>query len=387
MGVGGAVIAVAGVMGLGAQAPPGDPRDWVAVDAEVDGRRARVEISRHHAFPAVNAADLTRLWGASTRRGVFLRARLSGEELAFEVGSPFFRHGARTFQLANPPYEWGGAFWLPAEFVTGWLADRGSALAIAAKARPIGDEPLPARVDPAKPWHVVIDPGHGGRDPGTLGSRSNEKDVVLGIGRRLYEELLLRDMIEPHLTRDTDVYVKHDLRSQFAVDQGGDLFVSIHANWADDRRAKGFETIFLGPARSEEAREVALRENRAPSVEDAVGSPADIQFILTGLDRTENLTQSRLFGGLVQNALRAARLGRSPDRGVKQGPWWVLLGALARMPSVIVEVGFLSNEDEERYLTGDEGQRELARAIADAIVEYRRDVLRRYASADPGAPN
>ena len=376
-----AATIVASSVRLAGQSPPD------AVEAEVAGRRALLEVARHHAFPAIDASDLTQLWGGVTRRGVFLRAHVLGDELAFEAGSPFFRHGDRTYQLVNPPYEWGGAFWLPAEFVTGWLAEHGSPVAVAPESLPAGDEALPDRVDPAKPWHVVIDPGHGGRDPGTSGRQSNEKDVVLGIGRRLYEELQRRDLIEPYLTRDTDVYVKHDLRSQFAVDQGGDLFVSIHANWASDARATGFETIFLGPARSEEAREVALRENRGPSVEDAVGSPADIQFILTGLDRTENLAQSRLFGGFVQNALRDARGGNATDRGVKQGPWWVLLGALARMPSVIVEVGFLSNQNEERYLSGDQGQRELARAIADAIVEYRRDVLRRYATAEPREPN
>ena len=350
------------------------------VEAEVGGRRATLEVSRHQAFSAVNASDLNAVWSEMTRRGVFLRARLLGDELAFEAGSPFFRHGSRTFQLANAPYEWGGAFWIPAGFVTDWLSDRGSAVSVVEETPEVTDEPLPARVDPATPWRVIIDAGHGGRDPGTSGARTREKDVVLAIARRLHDELRGQEMIEVYLTRDTDVYIEHDLRSQFAVDRAGDLFVSIHANWAPDSRARGFETIFLGPARSEEAREVALRENRGPSVDDAVGSPSDIQFILTGLDRTENLAESRLFAGFVQNSIREERSGSSPDRGVKQGPWWVLLGALARMPSVIVEVGFLSNANEERYLSSSDGQRAVARAIADAIVAYRSDVLRRYAT-------
>ena len=87
----------------------------------------------------------------------------------------------------------------------------------------------------------------------------------------------------------------------------------------------------------------------------------------------------------MQNSIRSVRSGGAPDRGVIQGPWWVLLGALVRMPSVIVEVGFLSNDEEERYLNGAEGQGAIARAIADAVVAYREDVLRRYASApEPG---
>ncbi|WP_419939834.1 N-acetylmuramoyl-L-alanine amidase family protein [Candidatus Palauibacter sp.] len=383
---------------LEAQAPP------ETVQAEVSGRTVSLAVARHRAYPAVEAADLAlaleSVLDDVTRNGVFLRARLHGEEVAFEAESPFFRHGERTVQLANPPYEEGGAFWLPAEFVTRWVSEGSPQVAAVSpgsepsepsasspaspaspSAAPPADDPLPARVDPAAPWRVIIDPGHGGRDPGTLGGASQEKDIVLAIARRLYEELEGREMVEPYLTRDTDVYVDLDQRSQFAVDRAGDLFVSIHANAAADERARGFETIFLGQARSEEAREIALRENRGPDVDDAAGSPSDVRFILAGLDRTENLAESRLFAGFVQNSIRSARRGGSPDRGVIQGPWWVLLGALVRMPSVIVEVGFLSNAEEERYLNGAEGQEAIARAVADAIVAYREDLLRRYAPA------
>ena len=383
------------ITGIAAQAPP------ETVQAQVSGRTVSLPVARHRAYPAVDAADLALALESVledvTRNGVFLRARLRGDEVAFEAGSPFLRHGGRVVQLANPPYEEGGAFWLPAEFVTRWVSEgpppapaasvQSQALASSPESpsSPPPADPLPARVDPTAPWRVIIDPGHGGRDPGTLGNASYEKDIVLAIARRLYGELEGREMFEPHLTREADVYVDLDQRSQFAVDRAGDLFVSIHANAAGDERARGFETIFLGQARSEEAREVALRENRGPEVDDATGSPSDVQFILAGLDRTENLQESRLFAGFVQNSIRRVRRGGSPDRGVIQGPWWVLLGALVRMPSVIVEVGFLSNDEEERYLNGAEGQEAIARAIADAIVAYREDLLRRYAPApEPG---
>lgn len=380
--------------GIAAQAPP------ETVQAELSGRTVSLAVARHRAYPAVNAADLSLALESVledvTWTGGFLRARLRGEAVAFEAESPFFRHGGRAVQLANPPYEEGGAFWLPAEFVTRWVSEgpppvaaasegsdgsEASAASASSPSPPPAADPLPARVDPTAPWRVIIDPGHGGRDPGTLGSASYEKDIVLAIGRQLYDELEGLEMFEPHLTRETDVYVDLDARSQFAVDRAGDLFVSIHANAAADERARGFETIFLGEARSEEAREVALRENRGPEVDDAAGSPSDVQFILAGMDRTENYAESRLFAGFVQNSIRSVRRGGAPDRGVIQGPWWVLLGALVRMPSVIVEVGFLSNDEEERYLNGSEGQGAIARAIADAIVAYREDVLRRYAPA------
>jgi len=346
---------------------------------EVAGRAASFRLAHHRAYPAINATEFSPGVLQSGRiDGSFLRARLGGREFSMEAGSPFFVYDERTYQLANAPYEWGGAFWIPAELVTSWLPRvvGGAGPTVAAE---VPDGPTPRRIDPSQTWHVVIDPGHGGRDPGTLGRNSREKDVVLAIGLALREELADADHIETSMTRDADVYVRHDDRSALAVDRRGDLFVSIHANAASARSARGFETIFLGPARSEEARSVALRENRTPEVDgEGTGSIDDLMFILTGLDRTENLAESRRFAGFVQNEIRRVRGGASPDRGVKQGPWWVLLGALARMPSVIVEVGFLSNAEEEGYLRTREGQRAVASAIADAIVAYRSDVLTRF---------
>ncbi len=352
------------------------------IQAEVGGRRAGLQVSTHQSYPVVNGRELaSAVFDAGAVSGSFLRARIGSAALVLEAGSPFFQFGDRSFQLANPPYLWGGAFWIPAEFVTEWLpahvdTDRSVAMTLEAETA--------RRVDPTVPWRVVIDAGHGGRDPGTLGDRSREKDIVLAISRALRDELRGADMIEPAMTRETDVYVRHDDRSAFAVEQGGDLFVSIHANSVPSASsARGFETYFLGPARSEEARRVALRENRTPDVGEAdAGSIDDRRFILTGLDRTENISESRRFAGFVQNALRETRGAGVPDRGVKQGPWWVLLGALARMPSVIIEVGFVSNPREEAYLSSSDGQREVARAIARAIVTYREDVLQRFSGGE-----
>lgn len=355
------------------------------VEAELGGRRAALRVATHRGYPAVNASELASgVLAGGGQSGAHFRARIQSEEVLLEAGSPFFAHGDRSYQLANAPYVWGGSFWIPSQFVTDWMpAHAGAAPVVTSMA----DE-MARRVDPEASWRIVIDPGHGGRDPGTIGGRSQEKDIVLAIGRALRDELTGADRVQPHMTRDTDVYIPHDERSAFAVERGGDLFVSIHANSVPDARsARGFETFFLGPARSEEARAVALRENRTPEVDGGVpGSIDDRLFILTGLDRTENLSESRRFAGFVQNSLREARGSGVPDRGVKQGPWWVLLGALARMPSVIIEVGFVSNEGEEAYLVSQAGQREVARAIAGAILAYRADVLRRFGSAD-GAGN
>ena len=393
--IGGVVVAYTVLGGtpaeIGGQARPETVRAETVssetVQAEVGGRPVSFPVVRHRAYPAVAATELAlaleSVLDDVTRNGVFLRARLHGEEVAFEAESPFFRRGGHVLQLANPPYAAGGAFWIPAEFVTRWVSEGPP------PEDPPPEEPRPSRVDPASPWRVIIDPGHGGRDPGTLGGASYEKDVVLAIGQRLQQELGAHEMFEPHMTRETDVYLDLDARSSFAVERAGDLFVSIHANAAADEGVRGFETIFLGEARFEEAREVALRENRGLEVEEPTDSPSDRQStrdrdlqVIHALEvGNEHLEESGRFAGFVQNSIRSTRGGGRLDRGVKQGPWWVLLGAIVRMPSVIVEVGFLSNDEEEGYLNDAEGQAAIARAIAEAIVAYRADLLRRFGPA------
>ncbi len=359
---------------------------------EIGQEMAEVLVSRHMGYAAFNASGLPGLLREPTRNSVFFEALWQETPLRFEAGSPFFRFGQETHQLANPAYVIDGDFWLPTQLIEEWMpvmsgqvvaADPDLEVALASDSEPPStSEPPSERVDPEIPWRVIIDPGHGGRDPGTLGTRSREKDIVLAIATRLAAELEGRPGVIPILTRDSDVYIEHDARSQFAVDESGDLFISIHANASFSSAARGFETFFLGAARSEEAREVALRENRLPSVAGAAAPVEDIQFILAGMERTENLRESGVFAEHVQQAIRGVRGRDSPDRGVKQGPWWVLLGALAQMPSVIVEVGFLSHVQEEQYLMTERGQAEIARALADAVSAYRDDVLRRFAAAD-----
>lgn len=362
--------------GVAAQSDDGAGEETIRIESL--GGALEVAVAEHRGYPAVRVSELVGgfLTDATLRESA-AHGRLAGEALTLQAGSPFLRYGSRVYQLANPAYEEGGSLWAPAELLTRWWpmvrARRGQGLAgrgaggAARVPSPLGDGT----------WRVVIDPGHGGRDPGALGTRgTREKDVVLGIARRVYERLRSEPGVDPVLTRERDVFVPVRDRSQLAVEQDGELFVSIHANVARDRRASGFETFFLSPARTEEAREVAVRENSVMDLEEGEGPDLGaIQFILAGLDRNVNLQESRRLAGYVQNAMRERRATR--DRGVKQGPFWVLLGALSRMPSVLVEVGFLSSPDEEGVLRTERGQDEIADAIADAILEYR-GYLERY---------
>jgi N-acetylmuramoyl-L-alanine amidase len=152
-------------------------------------------------------------------------------------------------------------------------------------------------------------------------------------------------------------------RSQLAVAQEADLFLSIHANASRSRKAQGYETFFLGEARTELSRELAMRENSAVQYEEEGEGmrPEDVQFILAQLNLTSNQRESGTFGGYVQNSLRETL--RTPDRGVKQNGLWVLVGATGSMPSILVEVGSVAD------------------AIVDAIAAYRDDYAPRLQAA------
>jgi N-acetylmuramoyl-L-alanine amidase len=205
--------------------------------------------------------------------------------------------------------------------------------------------------------------------------------VVLAIAKLVHAKLSAMSGVEPMLTRDRDVLIPLKKRSQLAVAQDADLFLSIHANASRSRKAQGFETFFLGKARTELSRELAMRENSAVQYEEEGEAmrPEDVQFILAQLNLTSNQRESGTFGGYVQNSLRATL--RTPDRGVKQNGLWVLVGATGSMPSILVEIGFLSNDQEEKFLRSKAGQQRVADAIVDAIAAYRDDYAPRLQAA------
>ena len=215
----------------------------------------------------------------------------------------------------------------------------------------------------ATPLHrVVIDAGHGGADTGAIGPKGlMEKDVNLAVARELKQYLEHEGDLDVTMTRSHDESLELDARAEIANTAGGELFISLHCNsWFDDK-TDGFETFFLSPASSDWARSVAATENGA-----AAGEPGDVEFIVWELVQNRFITRSSRFAEFLQG--RACQALGLPDRGVRQAGFRVLVGAY--MPAVLVELGFLSNAGEESRL-GDRGyQRQLARAIGDAVLAY-----------------
>ncbi len=228
---------------------------------------------------------------------------------------------------------------------------------------------------------VVIDAGHGGDDHGAEGPTGLlEKDVVLDVARRL-RRTLEADGLHVVMTRDRDVYVSLQERAEIANQAHGDLFLSIHANAAPSRVARGIETFFVSLEASDEGAErVASRENAAFTREDAPRHGDDaVAAILGDLVSTEHLVESDEFARLAHRDLAA--IDPAPARGVKQAPFHVLMGV--QMAASLVEIGFVTNPREERALATAARQQEIASALAGAVREFRRrwDARRGFAGA------
>jgi N-acetylmuramoyl-L-alanine amidase len=215
---------------------------------------------------------------------------------------------------------------------------------------------------------VVVDPGHGGHDVGAVSRRGiMEKDVNLGVAKELRRYLERESDLKVILTRDNDSHLELPDRAEIANSAGGDLFFSLHCNsWFNDG-AHGLETYFLSPARSDWAKSVEAAENQAGRPTGIDGEPDDVDFIVWELVQNRFISSSSQLAETIQsNVTRDLGL---PNRGVRQAGFRVLVGAY--MPAVLIELGFLSHAQEEQRLGDRSYQRELAKAIGDAILIYR----------------
>ena len=350
-----------------------------------------------------------------------LRAQLGpdGPVVEFSLGSPFFRWDDELLQLVDAPFLGGGSIQIPLQFVVDFLPYRareayafspeervleildpslwpGGRIEIRRAGREGGaltptDGPAPtdapsaptlqqdlrATQDPEKRV-VVIDPGHGGSDAGTTGAGGRrEKDIALAIGRYLERELRGDESLEVYLTRDRDVLVplwERGPRATLLKGTRPGVFISIHVNSSPSSPAiRGFETYFLSEARTEHERRVAAIENAPLQLDtelDGGDVEADVAFIMRELQYLDHQHWSELLAEGIQSELEEVHPG--PNRGVKQGPFAVITNAL--MPAVLVEVGFISNREEERVLSRGEFQRGVAAALAQGI----RDFFLRY---------
>jgi len=220
---------------------------------------------------------------------------------------------------------------------------------------------------PGRIRRIVVDPGHGGKDPGAVGlSGLQEKDVVLSIGQKVAKKLREDLGIDAVMTRSTDVFIELQERTAIANQVGADLFISIHANAALNRKANGIETYYLNLAKTEKAAQLAAREN-GTSLEKV----SLLQAVLFDLMANYKLNDSAHLAEEVQKALYKRISRHDPatkNLGVKQGPFYVLVGAT--MPSILVESAFISNPQDEMKLADPKYLEEISEGIIDGVVSY-----------------
>ncbi|MBI2871258.1 MAG: N-acetylmuramoyl-L-alanine amidase [Candidatus Omnitrophica bacterium] len=216
---------------------------------------------------------------------------------------------------------------------------------------------------------VVIDAGHGGKDPGAQGPGGiREKDVVLDIAKRV-RDILSRYGVHVLMSRSDDRFITLEGRARLANQNGTDFFVSIHANASKSKRASGFEVYYLSEAIDEHARATASSENKVFNVNgDEPDFLKQADATLWDLIHSENRRESMEMSGMIVNAMRAELPVQ--NRGVKTARFYVLRGA--ETPSVLVEVGFITNPKEAQLLSTQFYRQQVAQAVSQGILAYKR---------------
>ena len=222
---------------------------------------------------------------------------------------------------------------------------------------------------------VVIDAGHGGHDAGAIGLKIKvqEKNLNLTVAKQLAAKIQAAyPEVKVVLTRDADVFLPLQQRADIANKSHADLFISIHTNAAENRNARGAETFILGTERMEDNLDVAMRENAVMKLEEDQTvyqgfDPNSVEsYILFELMQNQYMDNSLVFAELVQNQF-VGTLQRA-NRGVRQAAFWVLLKSAC--PSVLVEMGFLSNAEEEAWLASAEGKKGIVNGLFDEFEKY-----------------
>ncbi len=342
------------------------------------------------AGPVVAAPELLAALNATVQTtGAWATVTVAHQPFRFLLGAPTYRFNDRLEPLAGAACFTRDTLFLPFQFIAEILprvfterfrydADLSRLVEIGPRVAGPAPAPVPSSRLPngLKRGHtVVVDPGHGGVDPGNPGlyfpRGITEKNVTLQIGLLLREELTGRG-IGVQMTRTTDTLIDLDDRGPFCS-ASCDLFLSIHINSLSRHHGftatRGFESYFLAEAKTEDAVRVEAMENEAIRYETPradAGESGNLDFIRRDLQQNEYLRESARFAELIQEYLAGAHTGE--DRGVKQAAFRVL--TTARRPAVLAELGYSTNPQDGRLLTDRKSQRALAAALADAVVAY-----------------
>jgi N-acetylmuramoyl-L-alanine amidase len=396
--------------------------DSLGSASAASGERS-IPIAMGEGVASLSVSDLCEALGVAWKWDMALQ-KLSctkkGRRLDFVQAMPFYLVNDTLLQMPSGPFRQGGLLYLPAGLCAvtfgrmlsdsiEWHGEDSTfeVVVSAAKAAPalpavpaVERAPLPTPADttpvlapkvrPHAPDTVkrtksaaeaiktiVIDPGHGGMDPGAIGPDGlQEKEVVLDIGLMVRDEFKKQPHLSVYMTRDKDVFIPLQDRTKFANAKKADLFVSIHANSIEGNAKKrdntrGFKVYFLSQAKNEDDKLVAMRENAVIKLEDKTSRYDNLQDILIDMAGNEYLRESQDFSIMINETFHTY-LKQIPklQLGVGQANFWVLNGAY--MPSVLIEVGFVSNRKEEESLRDPQVKKSIANGIYEAIMSFKK---------------
>lgn len=322
------------------------------------------------AVPFLKSLGFETFWNERSNKLVFKNEFGAG---VISPLSPYVIFEAKSHRMQAAPIFIGGALCVPVEFGTGALFKlAGNKITL------VGFTPKPVPTALGMPYRplflkkIVLDAGHGGHDSGAKSpSGLKEKDVVLAITLKLAKRLREEMGIEVVLTRSDDTFITLGNRARITNTSGADIFVSIHANGAFNNTATGTETFFLSfEASDRKAARMAAAENASIKFEQ--GNPLldsgmdDLKKILWDMVRTEVLKDSEKLAIAVQGKLEKQLM--LPSRGVKQAPFYVLMGS--SIPAILVEVGFVTTSDEAAMLANPKFQDRIVSALFSALLHY-----------------
>ena len=332
------------------------------------------------------------------------------DTIKFAVGIPYMTRNGRTTELSQAPKLDNGHIWIAevdakkiSSKVTGTVAPPATtpATTTAPKvAEPVATKPAekqaekpatPVVVKPKAPKQeiagtrevrtIVIDPGHGGKDPGASGKRSQEKDIVLAVAKLLRKNLA-DEGFNVKLTRSKDVFIELRQRAMLANQWDGDLFISLHCNAIDateerKRIIQGYQFYVLRAPESEEDKAIARRENAVATLygeKNAKDELSPLEWFKLEARLEQYKQTSYLFTEKLLDSFEGGKI-KKMNTGVGGAGFMVLVGAM--MPAVLIELGFISNEEDEAYMMTKAGQQDLADRIAEAVSNYK-DAVHSY---------
>ena len=347
----------------------------------------------------LSANEMARLYGAQIYwRPVSKIVELSrlGKIVAFEANAEDASVSGKVVPLKSPIVWSASEAWIPVSFLESpafadWSGipaffDAPKALLTIGESKPSSAAVAPshpqavpvAKTQPSyghiwvRKLRIVVDPGHGGKDPGARGIHGTlEKDINLKAALELARLLKKTGVFEVRLTRHDDTFVSLSKRSEIANNWKADLFVSLHSNAAKDPRDSGFENYFMSEKASDpHAQRLAEFENSSINYESKFRQQAEVQMLLGELSKTEYVNASSEFAGLVSRETGGEV--NIPDRGVEQAGFYVLRGTHA--PAILFEMGYLTNPKDEQDLRNENFRRRLMRGLYAGIIEYAKKI-------------